>query len=234
DALMVALMMLGLWIALTGRALRGAVVIAFSMLVKPYVAPVLAGIWRPWDFKMPLVVIAVVALCYVPYLSVGWGVLGFLTKGYLTEEGISAGNDLWLLSLWWLVFGEHHGDVAVYGAMAALILLFKGLSVASHPDRTISSRLGDINMLLLLTLLLLSPNYPWYFLVLVPFVALCGSAPTWVASILALLLSEQLDWDFYIPRMVTKSILFGGLLLAWILIAYRNRMQRSAEPGVLR
>ena len=232
DALMVALMMLGLWIALTGHALRGAVMIAFSVLVKPYVAPVLAGIWRPLDFKMPLIVIAVIALCYGPYLSVGWGVLGFLTKGYLTEEGISAGNDLWLLSLWRLVFGEHHGDVVVYIATAALILLFKGSSVARSPDRTIASRLDDINMLLLLTLLLLSPNYPWYFLIVTPFVALCGSPPTWVASILALLLSEQLDWDFYIPRMVTKSILFGGLLLAWALMAYRTSTQRSAEPGV--
>ena len=106
DALMVALMLLGLWIALTGHALRGAVLIAFAALVKPIAAPVLAGIWRPWDLKMPLVVIAAVALCYLPYLSVGWGVLGFLTKGYLTEEGIIAGNDLWLLSLWRLVFGS--------------------------------------------------------------------------------------------------------------------------------
>ena len=79
---------------------------------------------------MPLVVIAAVALCYLPYLSVGWGVLGFLTKGYLTEEGISAGNDLWLLSLWRLVFGEHQGDVVAYVVLAALVLLFKGLSVA--------------------------------------------------------------------------------------------------------
>jgi hypothetical protein len=230
DALMVALMMFGLWIALTGRALRGAVVIAFSILVKPYVAPVLAGIWRPWDLKMPIVVIAIVMLCYIPYLSVGSGVLGFLTKGYLTEEGISAGNDLWLLSLWRLVFGEHHGDVAVYIATAALTLLFKGLSAARSGDRSIASRIGDINMLLLLTLLLLSPNYPWYFLVVTPFLALCGSPATWVVSILALLLSEQLDWDFYIPRMVTKSILFGGLLLAWSVMAWRSRMQRFTEP----
>jgi alpha-1,6-mannosyltransferase len=214
DALMVALMMLGLWIALTGYALRGAAVIAFSLLVKPYVAPVPAGIWRPWDVKMPIVVIAAVALCYVPYLSVGTAVLGFLAKGYLTEEGISAGNDLWLLSLWRLVFGEHHGDVAVYITTAALIPLFKGLSVARSSDRTISSRLDNINTLLLLMLLLLSPNYPWYFLVVTPFVALCASPAAWVVSILALLLSEQLDWDFYIPRTVTKSILFGGLLLA--------------------
>jgi hypothetical protein len=198
------------------------------MLVKPYVAPVLAGIWRPWDLKMPFVVIATIALCYLPYLSVGWDVLGFLTKGYLTEEGIGAGNDLWLLSLWRQVVGEHQGDVVAYVVLAALVLMVKASSVASSYHRTVASRLADINMLLLLTLLLVSPNYPWYFLVITPFAALCGSAPTWVVSIGALLLSEQLDWDFYIPRMVTKSILFGGLLLAWAFTAWRTRMQRAA------
>jgi alpha-1,6-mannosyltransferase len=232
DALMVALMLLGLWIALAGYALRGAVLIALSALVKPYAAAVLAGIWRPWDPRMPLVVIATVALCYLPYLSVGWGVLGFLTKGYLTEEGISAGNDLWLLSLWRLIFGEHQGDVVVYVVLAALVLMFKGLSVARSSHRDIASNLAGINMLLLIALLLLSPNYPWYFLIIMPFVALCGAAPTWVVSISALLLSEQLDWDFYIPRLVTKSILFGGLLLAWALVAWRSRMQRTADAGL--
>src|SRR5713101_1196029 len=231
DALMVALVLLGLWTALTGHALRGAVLIAFAVLAKPFAAPVLAGIWRPWDLKMPLVVIAAIALCYLPYLSVGWGVLGFLTKGYLTEEGISAGYDLWLLSLWRLVFGEHQGDVVAYVVLAALVLLFKGLSVARSAHHTIASSLADINMLLLLALLLLSPNYPWYFLVITPFAALCGSAPNWVVSIGALLLSEQLDWDFYIPRMVTKSLLFGGLLLAWALVAWRTRRQRTADTG---
>jgi alpha-1,6-mannosyltransferase len=229
DALMVALMLLGLWIAISGHALRGAALIAFSVLVKPYVAPVLAGIWRPWDLKMSLVVIAVVALCYLPYLSVGWGVLGFLTQGYLGEEGISAGNDLWPLALWRVVFGEHHGDVLVYVAIAALILLFAAFAVARSGDRPVASRLADINRLLLLTLLLLSPNYPWYFLVVTPFVALCGSLPSWFVSIAALLLTEQLDWDFYIPRMVTKSVLFGGLVLAWAFTTWKSRAPRTAE-----
>ena len=127
DALAVALMLLGLWVALTGRAMRGAVLIALGTLVKPYVAPAFAPIWRPWDWKMPLAVIAVIALCYLPYLSVGSGVFGFLTKGYLTEEGIISGDDLWLLSIWRLVFGAHQRrccrlcssgrlDPAVYGA----------------------------------------------------------------------------------------------------------------------
>ena len=229
DALMVTLMLLGVWIALAGDTLRGAILIASSVLVKPYVVPVLAAIWRPWDLKMPLVVIATIALCYLPYLGVGWGVLGFLTKGYLTEEGIGAGNDLWLLSLWRLVFGAHQSDVLAYVALAALLITFKGLSVARSYHHTVASRLADINMLLLLTLLLLSPNYPWYFLVVTPFAALCGSLPAWVVSIGALLLSEQLDWDFYIPRMVTKSILFGGLLLAWAVVAWRARMPRTAD-----
>jgi alpha-1,6-mannosyltransferase len=232
DALMVALMLLGLWIALTGRALRGAVLIALSVLVKPLAAPVLAGIWRPWDPKMPLVVIATVAICYLPYLSVGWGVLGFLTQGYLMEEGMSAGNDLWMLSLWRLAFGQHQGDVIAYVVLAALVVVLWGFCVARSSDRKIAAHLADINMLLLITLLLLSPNYPWYFLVVTPFAALCGSAPTWVVSIGALLLSEQLDWDFYIPRMVTKSILFGGLLLALAFAALRTRMQRIADEGL--
>jgi hypothetical protein len=232
DALMVALMLSGLWVAVTGKALRGAALIAFSTPVKPYVAPVLAGIWRPGDLKIPLIVIAVAALCYLPYLSVGWGVFGYLTKGYLTEEGISAGYELWLLALWRLAFGAHQGDVAVYMALAALTLLCAAFVVAFRADRGIASSLGNINMLLLLTLLLVSPNYPWYFLLIMPFVALCGSAPTWVVSIAALMLSEQLDWDFYIPRMVTKSVLFGGLLLAWVWVAWTSRQAKAANAGL--
>jgi alpha-1,6-mannosyltransferase len=233
DALMVALMLLGIWVALTDHALRGAALIALSVLVKPFAAPVFAGIWRPWDLKMPLVVIAIIALCYLPYLSVGWGVLGFLSQGYLTEEGIQAGYELWLLSLWRLVFGLHQSDVVVYIVLAALALLFKGLSVACSSHLSAASTVANINMLLLLTLLLLSPNYPWYFLVITPFLALSGSPSTWVVSIGALLLSEQLDWDFYIPRIVTKSILFGGLLLAWALVAWMAHVRRSANAGRL-
>src|SRR5262245_64312782 len=116
-------MLLGLWVALTGRAMRGAVLIALGMLVKPYVAPALAPLWRPWDWKMPLIVIAIIALCYLPYLSVDWGVFGFLTKGYLTEEGIVSGNDLWLLSVWRLDFGAHRGVVVVFFFACVLVFL---------------------------------------------------------------------------------------------------------------
>ncbi|HET9685596.1 MAG TPA: glycosyltransferase family 87 protein, partial [Pseudolabrys sp.] len=229
DALAVALMLLGLWVALTGRVMRGAALIALGVLVKPYVAPALAPVWRVRDWKMPLVVIAIIALCYLPYLSVGWGVFGFLTKGYLTEEGVISGNDLWLLSVWRLVFGAHSGDVVAYAALAISILLLIGLSAARRPNPTIASSLADTNMLLLVVLLLLSPNYPWYFLAIVPFAALCGNAPTWVLSIGALLLTDEARWDFQIPKLVVKSILFGGCLLAYAWSARVAYLKKTAD-----
>ncbi len=231
DALAVALMLLGLWVALTGHAMRGAVSIALGALVKPYVAPALASIWRPWDWKIPVVVIAAIALCYLPYLSVGWGVFGFLTKGYLTEEGIYSGNDLWLLSIWRLIFGEHRGDVTAYAVVAALIVLFMALAAAFRQNRTIASSLADTNMLLLVVLLLLSPNRPWYFLPIMPFVALCGGAPTWIVSIGALLLTNELYWEFHIPKLIIKSILFGSFLLACAWSVRDAYLQRVANTG---
>ena len=231
DALAVALMLVGLWVALTGRTKLGAVSIALGTLVKPYVAPALASVWRPWDWRTPLVVIVVITLCYLPYLSIGWGVFGFLTQGYLAEEGIISGNDLWLLSLWRLVFGAHRGDVAVYAAVAASILVFMALWAARRPDRTIATSLTDTNMLLLLVLLLLSPNYPWYFLAIVPFVALCGNAPTWVVSIGALLLTDEIRWDFQIPKLVVKSVLFGSCILSLIWSARIANLKRTADTG---
>ena len=231
DALAVALMLLGLWVALNGRAMRGAVLIAFGALVKPYVAPALAPVWRPWEWKMPLVVIAVIALCYLPYLSVGWGVFGFLTKGYLMEEGIVAGDDLWLLSVWRLAFGAHQGDVVAYAIVAALVLLFTMLLAGFRSNRTIATSLTDTNMLLLVVLLLLSPNRPWHFLPIVPFVALCGNAPTWVVSIGALLLTNELYWEFHVPKPIIKSILFGGFLLACAWSVRDAYLQRVANTG---
>jgi hypothetical protein len=231
DALAVALMLLGLWVAMTGHAMRGAVSIALAGLVKPYVAPALASIWRPCDWKMPAVVTAVIALCYLPYLSVGWGVFGFLTKGYLTEEGIVSGNDLWLLSVWRLFFGAQRGDVAAYAVVAASIVLFMMLSTARRSDRTMASSLADTNMLLLVVLLLVSPNRPWHFLPIVPFVALCGNAPTWAVSIGALLLTNEMYWEFHLPQPVIKSIIFGSLLVMCFWSAWAAYLKKTADTG---
>lgn len=227
DALMMALLMAGLWLAVSGRPIRGAVVITLSALVKPFAILGLAAIWRLWDWRVPLLAAAVVAVCYLPYLAVGAGVFGFLTTGYLSEEALSSGDAIWPLVVWRTAFGAHRADIVVYLIVAALVLVALALIAANREPRSAQSMLADINRLLLAFLLLLSPNYPWYFLAIAPFVALRGAATTWAASICALLLQNEVDWDADLPALARKSMLYGGVVAAFAYSVWSS--QRGAD-----
>lgn len=231
DALMVTLMMGGLWLALTGSSLRGAAMVALAALVKPIAMLALPAVWRLWDWRAPLIVLAVWALCYVPYLSVGTGVFGFLTTGYLTEEGFASGHGIWTLVVWRSIFGVLGGDVILYFGFAALILGTLALIAANRAPSSLELSIGDVSRLLMASLFLLSPGYPWYFLAITPFVALYGGAPAWTASIGALLLQEEAWWDFHIPLLVRKSVFYGAFLLACAYSVWQARHRRIEGGG---
>jgi alpha-1,6-mannosyltransferase len=214
DALMVALMMLGLWLAVTGRPLRGAASITLGALAKPFAVVALPAVWRAWDWRLPLTVLAVIALCYAPYLSVGWGVFGYFTTGYLHEEHLDTGENIWPLAVWRRIVGILPGDFAIYVAACVLIMATLGVIAAQREPRTAATSLADINRLLLAFLFLLSPNYPWYFLVATPFVALVGGSPVWSMTVGAVLLQDELSWDPYVPVLIRKSMLYGVFLAA--------------------
>jgi hypothetical protein len=222
DALMVALMMLGVWLALQAKPLRGAAVVTLAVLAKPFALFALPPLWRAWDWKMPALVIAVLALCYVPYLSVGTGVLGFLTTGYLQEESLASGNTIWPLAAWRWLFGIVLGDVVVYWSAALLVVGVMALAASLRASRSAETVIADINKLLLAALFLISPNYPWYFLAIAPFVALQGGAPVWAASIGALLLQEEAGWGEYIPILLRKSVLYGAFIAACAFAIWRT------------
>ena len=228
EALMVAPMLIGIWLALSAKPLRGAIAVTLGALAKPFALLALPALWRPWDWRMPVAVIAVVALCYLPYLTIGTGVFGFLTTGYFGEELLRSGNEIWPLEIWRLVFGTHHGDFIVYLVFAAFILAVLALAVAFRRQRLPETTLADINRLLLIFLLLLSPRYPWYFLAITPFVALRGGATVWTASIGALLLQDEVDWDIYIPLIARKTVLYGAVIVAFGYSVWRSR-QVSGE-----
>jgi hypothetical protein len=76
---------------------------------------------------------------------------------------------------------------------------------------------------LLVFLLLLSPRYPWYFLALMPFVALQGGGTLWAASIGALLLQEEVDFGEYVPLFARKTALYGAIAAAWLWSIWRHR-----------
>lgn len=224
DALMIALMMTGIWLALNDRRTSGAVAIALGVLAKPFAAPALAVTWRPWDWKLPLIVVLVAVLCYAPYLSVGWGVLGFLGAGYASEEQLDSGGSIWLLAVWRLILGTVPGDVIAYFLGSVLVLAVMAILTARQNDQSSGVRLAGLNRLLLLFLFLMPLNYPWYFLLATPFVALVGGMPVWALSVGAVLLQKE-DWgDWQMPLLARKSMLYSAFLAAWAWeVWYRRR-----------
>jgi hypothetical protein len=182
EGLMVALMMLGVWLLVRSRAVMGAVAVALAALVKPYAVVVLPAFWRPWDWRAPLAAIAAVVLCYLPYAGAGRGMFGF-AAGYVSEEGLANGSGIWLVSLAQALFGDKPILLPLYLALAAIVMGYLALRVSFRADRTPRSTVDDIVLLLAAGFFFVSPNYAWYVLALVPFLALGPRAPIWALTL---------------------------------------------------
>jgi hypothetical protein len=165
---------------------RGGIALGAAIAVKliPVIgAPALLG-RRP--LKVIVASIAAFLLLYVPYvLADGIGVLGYL-PGYLSEEGYESGTRFIMLSL------VAPGTSALVLA-AVLIALVGGLVWwKSNPA---DPWLGQVVMIGTV-LLIVTPRYPWYALLLVPMIAMTGRWE-WLAVPLALterLLLPSVDW----------------------------------------
>jgi hypothetical protein len=120
---------------------------------------------RDWLRVVPAAV-AVVALAYLPYvLRSGTGVLGYL-PGYLHEEGYEAGTVRRFALLRLVLPDTVAGPVAMAGVAAvALYVMVRG-----DPRRPWGGALLVTGTALLLT----SPSYYWYALLVVALVALDG------------------------------------------------------------
>ncbi|MBO0765662.1 MAG: DUF2029 domain-containing protein [Hyphomicrobiaceae bacterium] len=196
DAAMLALLLGGLLVYVRGRALLAGVLIALGALIKPLAALALPVLWRPWDWRLPLCVAATIMLAYVPYLSVGWGVFGFVA-GYVEEEGIASGTGLKPLWLLQQATGPLPHAAAAYLAAALAVLAAMALAIGfrSDRDRTPQASLRATNWMLVAFLVLISPNYPWYFVGLVPFLALAPTASAWVMTSASVLFYDVVPGD---------------------------------------
>jgi alpha-1,6-mannosyltransferase len=163
--------------------------------------------------------VAAILVCYLPYLGAGWGMFGFLT-GYVSEEGLATGSGIWLAALTQALLGNVPGLTAVYVAAAAAIMGWLGLRVAFGAQRTPRQSIADIVPLLTAGLFLMSPNYAWYFLALVPFIPLGAGAPTqlpmWALTLGAFLLYRPI----YLPHneLIWKTLATIPFLVAaaWV------------------
>jgi alpha-1,6-mannosyltransferase len=225
DAAMVALLMAGVWLLVRARPIAGAVAVTLAALVKPYAVLILPAFWRPWDWRVPLAIIVTALVCYAPYLGAGKGVLGFLA-GYLSEEGLTSGSGIWLVALAHALFGEIPGLIAAYVAVAAALMIVLGLRNRFEPGRPPAETIGAIILLLTAGLLLMSANYAWYFLALVPFIPLGAGAPAWALTLGAFLLYRPI----YLPHnndLVWKTLATLPFLVVLGFIVFGR--QKAAE-----
>jgi hypothetical protein len=228
DGVMVAMMMLAVWLFASGRILGAGVAAAVGALFKPFAVLVLPVFWRPWNWKLPLVVVGAVALLYGPYLSVGTGVFGFLPT-YVEEERLDSGSAFWALNVIQSVFGPFSWAQSIYGLAALALLSGLALRAGFRKERTLTTTLNDINALLLAFLFLLSPDYPWYFLMAVPLIALTGSQAGWALTIGGFALYEIQTWDPQIPLYV-RDTAFNLLVLAMaVRAALKARIARKTN-----
>jgi alpha-1,6-mannosyltransferase len=184
DAAMIALLLVGLLLFVQGRTILAGVAATLGALIKPTALLALPVFWRSWDWRLPLAVALTAVLAYLPYLSVGAGVLGFL-PAYLQEEGFAAGSGSGFKLLWLAeqVAGPlPHGGM-LYIGLAALTMIGLALAVSFRSDRSDETSMRSLAWLLIAFLVLSSPHYPWYFLVLVPFLALAPSLTAWVLTL---------------------------------------------------
>ena len=189
-----------------GIALGAAIA---TKLIPVIGAPALLG-KRPW--KIVLASIATFGVLYVPYvLTSGLDVLGYL-PGYLSEEGYQSGERFILLSL---VAPGSAGLV-----LAMVLVLVTGLLVWWKTDPA-NPWLGQL-LMIGTTLIIVTPRYPWYALLLVPMVAMTGRWE-WLAVPLAL--TERL----LIPDIDLARLTAAGAIAIILVMSARR-----AGPGALR
>lgn len=148
----------------SGARWRGGILLGAAIAAK--IIPVLAApaMLRKQPAKIILAAVATFAVLYIPYVATtGIAVLGYL-PGYLNEEGYDDGSRFVLLTT--LLPGPAALVVAalLLAAIAVLVIVF------SDPERPWVGQVVMIGA----TLIIASPRYPWYALLLLPFIAMSG------------------------------------------------------------
>ena len=128
----------------------------------------------------------------------------------------------WLVATLQTLFGPLPFARPVYLALALGIVGALALGVALYPDRTPEAVLTRLCWTCFAFVFLLSPDYPWYWMILLPFVALLGFPPAWAATIACFLLYDVIDEGFEVSFALRDTALHL-VILATLPFALRAR-----------
>ena len=163
DAAVMAFLLGGFaWGTTQKKRYGAATAMTLGALVKPTAALALPALWRPLDWRLPAFVIAIAVACYLPFLSAGLGVIGFLPS-YFHENGLDNGEGFFVLALAQRLGFYASWMPGAYIAFAGLLITGLSLNVALSHDNSLIDALRGTALLLIVFLLLLSPNSPLVF-----------------------------------------------------------------------
>jgi alpha-1,6-mannosyltransferase len=209
DAVLIGLMTASLWVFVSGRTMVAGAIASVAVFVKPAALLLMPVFWRPWNWKLPALLVGIGLALYAPYLSAGRKVLGYL-GGYVAEEELSTGGGFRYLGLIQKITGPiTHGNV-LYVLVSGTILAGLALQVGFRSDRSPDSAIRSFALLLTAFLVLLTPHYPWYYLALAPLLALRRTLTPWVLMTGGFLLYDVIP-DDRLPAFAWRE---GGLHLA--------------------
>ena len=222
DIVSALLLLVASLLVASGRRWAGGIALGASIATKliPVIgAPALLG-RRP--FRVIVASVAVFLVLYIPYvIADGIQVLGYL-PGYLSEEGYETGTRFILLSL------VAPGSASL--VLAALLVAATGALVWWKTDPA-NPWLGQLVMIGV-TLLVVTPRYPWYALLLVPMIAMTGRWE-WLAVPVALterLLTPSVDLARLTVAVAIVFIVVMSIRRAgWVIITPKEKPRDSAK-----
>jgi len=235
DAVVVGLLSVAALCLLRGRNVRAACWITGAAMVKLYPLVLLAALGRRITLRMIALCAGLIAGGYALYASAGAAVIGFL-PGFTHEEGLDTGDRYFVLAWahrylhapFWPGFYVA-GSVLVLAALA-----FWGVARYRGPKQTLGLALA----ISIITTLLFSPHYPWYFIWIVPFAVMLRYLPAivltleatyWFATSLALPGPKMFRMNEYMYSIFFTALL-ADLVVRWCL-KVRTAPARSSHAG---
>jgi hypothetical protein len=232
DAIAVASLCLALLAAQARRPALSGLALAGAFLSKFYPVLIASTLYRRWDWKLPLAALVATLVAYLPYLSVGKNVLGFLS-GYSDEEGFRDGHGVYL----WLLLKHFwpqapQGLFALYMPLVVLALL--GIAAVRFLKREDEGHdLFGAFLLATFFTVMTSPHYIWYVAWIVPFLCFYPSISVlWLTC--AATFMNNLSWPndvgggsmVFLPFFALAA---GELTMVWL----RTRKERDGHAVVV-
>jgi hypothetical protein len=192
DAAAAGLLAVALLFAARSRGVIVGIVLSAAALIKFLPVVVLPAFWRAGKWRMIAAFLVTTVALYLPFLSVGRRVTGFL-GGYVGEEHIGGGGGIFLLELLaravplpsWALAGYVVLTLAILGVLAVRFAF--GAEPPLTPGERAVMMARQAAVLGTVLLVAVSPHYPWYLGWLAPLACL---AP--LASVLWLLATAPL------------------------------------------